>query len=128
VTITDYRAYYEKLPPPGGVNHSVGFQNATDKKIVAIEFGLVSFDIWNEFLDRTGGLTMQALAPQKKGFGSWEASRLADFSFHTGVAYVAKVRFESGEIWTADLDAVMAELKKVRSDFDATALKRKAEK
>lgn len=130
VKITDYRAYYEEGGPsgPSGIRHSVGFVNTSDKKIVAIQFGLVSFNIWNDFLDRTGGVTVSDLAPQKKARGVWVAPRIGDFSFHTGVAYVAKVRFDSGEIWTADLEGVVAELKKIEADFDSANLTKKPER
>ena len=58
----------------------------------------------------------------------WMAPRINDFAFHTGVAYVAKVRFASGEIWTADVESVVTELKKIEADFDAANLKKKIEK
>lgn len=108
-----------------GIHHELEFENTSGRNIVAIEFGLVSFDVWNEFLDRTGGITMQLLEAGKKDKGEWVASRYSDFSFHTGVAYVSKVRFDNGEIWSADTNAVLAEMRKIQKDFDAAELKKK---
>jgi hypothetical protein len=51
----------------------------------------------------------------------------ADFSFLTGVAYISRVRFDDGQIWVADLNAVEGELRKIDKDFDAARLKEKRE-
>jgi hypothetical protein len=108
-----------------GIHNELEFENVSPRNIVAIEFGLVAFDIWNEFLDRTGGITMSGLAAGVKDKGKWVASRYADFSFHTGVAYVSKVRFDDGEIWTADNAGILLEMRKIQKDFDASKLKKK---
>jgi hypothetical protein len=108
-----------------GIHHSLEYENSSGRTVVAIQFGLVSFDIWNEFLDRTGGVTMETIAPGSKEKGKWVATSYADFSFHTGVAYVSKVRFDDGEIWSADLTSVVLELRKIEKDFDASRLKKK---
>ena len=128
VKILTYQAAYQ----PGGnysregIVHNVEYQNISDKPIVAVEFGLVAFDVWNEFLDHTGGVTIETVAPQATQKGTWVASRYADFSFHTGVAYVSKVRFDTGDVWKADLNVIVAELKKIQADFDAANLKKRA--
>jgi hypothetical protein len=92
---------------------------------VAIRFGLVSFDIFNRFLDFTGGIDMEDLSSGKEKTGSWVSLAYADFSHHTGVAYVDKVRFADGTIWTADQHVITAELRKVEADFDAKRLQEK---
>ena len=108
-----------------GIHHNLEYENASVRTVVAVQFGLVSFDIWNEFLDRTGGVTMETIEPGSKEKGKWVATSYADFSFHTGVAYVSKVRFDDGEIWSADLPSVVLELRKIEKDFDASRLKKK---
>jgi hypothetical protein len=131
VNIISYNARYDSgsssglLATRAGIQHNLTYQNVSTKNIVAIQFGLVAFDVWNEFLDRTAGFAWANLAPQKSGSGGWTASRYADFSFQTGVAYVSRVRFESGEIWAADLDMILNELKKIQKDFDAANLNKK---
>lgn len=104
IRLLSYEAGYQ----PGttysreGIRHAAEYQNVSDKAVVAVQISLVSFDIWNEFLDRTAGVDIETIAPQATSKGTWVASRYADFSFHTGVAYVSKVRFEDGQIWQAD--------------------------
>lgn len=108
-----------------GIHYELKYENVSARNVVAVEFGLVAFDIWNEFLDRTGGITMTPLSAGSSDKGEWVASRYADFSFHTGVAYISKVRFDNGEIWSADTSSVLLELRKIQKDFDASKLKKK---
>ncbi|HEV8367696.1 MAG TPA: hypothetical protein VGQ39_07085 [Pyrinomonadaceae bacterium] len=110
-----------------GIHYELEYENTSAKPIVAVEFGLVAFDIWNEFLDRTGGITMKNLSVGEKDKGEWVASRYADFSFHTGVGYVSKVRFADGEIWSGDTAAILLEMRRVQKDFDASKLKKKSD-
>lgn len=49
-------------------------------------------------------------------------SPYADFSFHTGVAYVDAVRLDNGTIWHADESVTVAELRQLQKDFDAKML------
>lgn len=108
-----------------GIRHEVKYQNTSQKKIVAVQIGLTSFDIWNEFLDRTGGVSMRELSPGESEEGTWVATAYGDFSFYTGVCYVSKVRFEDGQIWSANLDKIAQELKSIEKDFDVSQLKKK---
>jgi hypothetical protein len=128
VRITSYSATYyggSSTYTERGIHHELEFENVSARNIVAIEFGLVAFDIWNEFLDRTGGITSTPLAAAAKDKGEWVASRYADFSFHNGVAYVTKVRFDDGEIWSADTAGILLEMRKIQKDFDASKLKKR---
>lgn len=110
-----------------GIHYELEYENLSTRDIIAVEFGLVAFDVWNEFLDRTGGITMTPLAAGQTAKGEWVASRYADFSFHTGVAYVNRVRFADGEIWSAETTAIVAEMRKIQKDFDASKLKKKTD-
>ena len=130
VVIEEYQAAYQRRVGAyqrEGIRHSLKYRSNTDRPIIALQFGLVSFDIWDEFLDRMGGVTMESLKPSEKKSGEWIATAYADFSFRTGVAYVSKVRFADGEIWTVDLDWVLAQMRKIEKDFDAKNLKKKNE-
>ena len=129
VAINTYNAQYEQRSQytTEGIHHEVQCANKSDKTVVAVQFGLVSFDIWNEFLDRTGGIIMDLIVAGKPKTGRWVATAYSAFSFNTGVAYVSKVRFEDGTIWTADLAAVLEELRKIEKDFDASRLKKETE-
>lgn len=113
-------AYTEK-----GITHYLQYRNNSTRKVVAVQLGLVSFDIWNEFFDRIFGVGMDAMAPGESRKGTWVSVASSGFSFNTGVAYVNKVRFENGEVWAADMSAIMQDLRKVQRDFDVTNLKKK---
>ncbi len=127
VKIISYEADYQKRGTytSEGIRHDIKYQNVSLKQIIAVQIGLVSFDIWNEFLDRTGGVSMEKLEPNEAESGAWIATAYADFTFYTGVAYVGKVRFSDGIIWEADLDAIASEMKKIEKDFDVSSLKGK---
>jgi hypothetical protein len=128
--ITAYTAGYQEGSQyrSEGIRHSVEYMSASDREIVAVQIGLVSFDVWNEFLDRTAGVDISNLQPSALGKGTWIARAFADFSFHTGVAYVGKVRFADGTLWAADLVAIGEELKNIAKDFDIAKLTEKPDK
>lgn len=130
IEIVSYRAAY--VPGSGayiqeGIQHAVEYKNVSGRVIDAVQIGLVSFDVWNEFLDRTLGLATDSLGPNAAKKGTWVARAYADFSFLTGVAYVSKVRFRDGEIWQADLDSIASELRQIEQNFDVTRLQKKPE-
>ena len=124
IRITAYGAAYQEGAPnsPEGIRHTVAYENSGDKTMVAVEICLVSFDLFNESLDRTAGLTIRDLVPGAADKRTWVAHAPGDFSFQTGIAYVNRVRFADGTFWNADLRAVGLELKKIQKDFDATTL------
>ena len=111
-----------------GIYHSVNYVNTSDQEIVAIQITFVSFDVWNELLDRTGGFALNNLSPEEKEEGSWVVTAYADSSFYTGVAYVSKVRFASGEIWEVNYDRILQELKQIESDLTREQLTNDQEK
>jgi hypothetical protein len=96
--------------------------------MVAVEICLVSFDLFNEFLDRTAGLTIRDLNPGAAEKRTWVSHAAGDFAFQTGIAYVNRVRFSDGTFWKADLRAVGVELKKFQKDFDVAILDHQAAK
>ena len=124
VKIVSYKASYNSGSKyvTKGIHHNLEYENTSGKEIVAIRFGLVSFDVFNRFIDRTGGIDMDEVEPNKTSKGSWVARAYADFSFHTGVVYVDKVRFASGDIWHADVDTIVQDLQKIEEGFDAANL------
>lgn len=126
VAITNYTAAYRERSQyiSQGIHHSVKYQNKSDKIVVAIQVGLVSFDVWNEFLERTNGLSTDTIQPGKEDGGTWIASPYHGFSFLTGVAFINRVRFDDGSIWTANHDTILEELRKIEKDFDASRLEK----
>lgn len=108
-----------------GIHHRLEYQSSSQKPVAAVQFGLVSFDVFNDFIGRTGGISLEAMPPGGKALkGGWVTRAYGDFAFLTGVAYVQRVRFADGEIWSADEIAIVAELKKIQADFDPSKLKK----
>ena len=118
--IISYYAYYESSIGSKGINHSVKYKNVSNRTIVAIQFGLVSYSVWNEFLDKLLGVTIQNIPPGETTYnGSWTTSLVSsDFTFWTGVSYVSMVRFDNGEIWTANKEDITASLQYIENNFD----------
>ena len=125
VEVSFYTARYRERSPerPEGIHHQAGYVNRTDRLIVAMRLGFVSFSVFNEFIDRTYGVDISDVKPGEEGGGLWvERFARADFSFLTGVVFVDRVRFEHGDIWVADREAVVSQLREVQQDFDEAVL------
>lgn len=71
---------------------------------------------------------MADLEPYGEDTGFWVATASADFQFLTGVVYVAKIRFEEGEIWSVDLEEIAKELREIEKGFDVSKLLETTEK
>jgi len=130
VLVTGYRAEYQKgnstsMP---GVRHDVEYRNRSGQRVVAVQFGLVTFDVWDEFLARTAGLAVQPLGARSRDRGIWTTVTEAAFAYRTAVVYVERVRFESGEIWNADRETILGALRVIQKDFDETNLAKKTDK
>jgi hypothetical protein len=128
VHVTAYRTELLKRTAESqeGLRHDIEYRSRTDQRIVAIQFGLVGFDVWNEFLDKNAALASGSLDARGRERSSWFTPTAAGVAFFTGVVYVERVRFANGEIWTADQDAVLTAMRAVQKDFDAQHLQRKA--
>ena len=87
-----------------GIIHRVEYRNTTERKIIAIVFGLLAFDVFNELQDNCHGYVLEGLEPGVLAKSGWLRRPSTEWAFYTGVAYVVKVRFEDGEIWEADLE------------------------
>ena len=124
IKISSYDAKYQARGTyrREGILHSLKYQNHSDREIVAVKFGLLSFNIFNQFQDRLGGVTIEDIVPGRDYSGSWVASALAEFAFYTGVAYVDTVRFRNGEIWISDRESILSQIQEIEQDFDAAQL------
>lgn len=127
IEITQYKAIYQRRSnyTTEGIAHDLQYRNRGNQKVVAIRFGLVSFSVFNQFLGKTGGVSMEELIPGQAEKGSWVAMHYAGFSFLTGLSYVDLVRLEDGTIWQADEAAILDEIRKIEKDFDAKLLREK---
>lgn len=127
VIITKYSARYLSAAKASeqGVNHRVEYTNRSERPIEALEIGFVEFDVWNEHLDTLLGNDLDAVIAGRSGEGSWLHDPPAAFTFYTGVAYISRVRFDDGEIWTADLDAIAQHLTSLEANFSVEKLRPK---
>lgn len=134
VAITSHESRYQEEDDsrysmhPARIVHDLKYKNTTDKEIVAVKFGLVEFDAFNEFLDKFTGFTVEKLPAAKEKAGTWVNNAYRAFTFDkygTGVAYVSAVRFADGTIWRADLDKVLEQLRKLESSLKKEDLEEK---
>lgn len=130
ISITGYAAEYQEgnKYELAGIHHKVKYKNTGTKKIEAIQFGLVSFDVWNEYLNKTLGLSLAANDPGDSENGTWVTRTYEDYAFLTGLAYVNKIKYSDGTIWKADLNEVKSELLKIQKNFDVNELEAKPDK
>jgi len=116
------------------IEHEVNYKKVSEKEIVAIKFGFVEFDVFNDFLDGFSGIIVEnpgiiKVIERKKGTNWYNYSYYA-FTFDkygTGIVYVSAVRFFDGTVWKADLDQVIDQLKKYESNLKKEDLERKNE-
>lgn len=131
--LQDYRAGYQegstgRFASREGIVHTINYLNASGRPIVALKIGFVSFDYFNDLIGKMNGIAIETIAPATSNpnvgreNGRWIQRARSDFAFLTGVAFVQQVRFEDGEVWTADLDVVVAEVEKIEADFNRAVL------
>jgi len=127
VQVTSYRTDFQKRTndSPEGIRHEIEYRNRSGKKIVAIQFGLMTFDLWNEFLARTAGLSTEEISSKGKDKGAWVTPTDSSFAFHTAVVYIERVRFESGEIWNEDRELILTAMRAIEKNFDPSNLAKK---
>ena len=127
VQITGYRTEFLKrtAEAPEGFRHDLEYRSRTDQRIVAVQFGLVSFDVWNEFLERHAALASEAVDANERKRSSWFTATSSGVAFLTGIVYVERVRLANGEIWSANLDTVVAAMRAIQKDFTAEQLTKK---
>jgi hypothetical protein len=99
-----------RTEPDGNIYHSVEYENISDRRVAGVRLGLLTFDQWRELLDGIDGISMTTLAPGETRMTTWADPVGGELVMPTTFAYVSKVRFSDGEVWSADLDRVLDEL------------------
>lgn len=105
--------------------HKTEVQNVSNQDIVAYQMLFVSFDYFNNYLDKITGFSKTTIQSNEKHSGVWRSYSYGSFTFLTGVAFVNKVRFADGKIWVANENQILTELKKIEKSFDISILKEK---
>jgi hypothetical protein len=118
-----------------GIQHEVELKNLSDTTIVAVQFGFISYDIWNQYLHTGYGYMIEDIKPDKidprKAYpykGTWTFLCYGDNSFQTGYVYVSKIRFENNIFWSADNDKIVEEFQKIEQSFKVEYLNDKGSK
>ncbi len=126
VAIDGYTCQYrEGAGREGGIRHQIRYRNNAARRTVAVQLGMVSFDAFDDLIAASRGATLESTVVGDHGEVSFLQGRGAEFAFHTGVVYVAKVRFDDGTVWRADLRKVAEWLRRIQATFDPAELERK---
>jgi len=84
------------------VHHEVRVRNDSDRVVVAVKIGVLTYDIFNEFMESAEGIFVVDLHPGKRKTHYMRTYHEDSSHFLTGLTYIAKVRFQDGEIWEAN--------------------------
>jgi hypothetical protein len=126
--ILEYSARFTEDPTnreAGGIEHRLMCQNVGDQNIVAVEMTFLSFNLWNELFARSKHTFVRPLHADEEVELKWlvPLGESIDGSlFHSGVAYTSRLRFENGEIWSADLSEIALVLEKVAPQLSPSSL------
>lgn len=107
------------------VEHTVKYQNVSDKEVVSARFGFVELNAFNDLLGTVMGYTLEGSDPKEKDkevFVHEYPAAVIFEEFGTGLVWVDAVRFKDGSLWNADRALVLEELKKTKADLAATDL------
>jgi hypothetical protein len=110
VTVRKYEAkpWGTGSDPNDGVRHHFRIRNDSERVVVAVKVGVLTYDVFNEFQEVAQGIVVRDLLPGARVRDLLRTYHEDPATFLTGLIYVNKVRFQDGEIWEAsadDLDA-----------------------
>jgi hypothetical protein len=98
------------------VEHTVKYQNATQKRILAARFGVLEYNGYNEKIDAFVGYTLEDSDKGEKDSAEFinEAPHAVFFKkYGTGYLWVDAVRYADGTLWKVDRTQLLAEVKKL---------------
>jgi hypothetical protein len=123
VSIREYEpeAWDSGLDENDGVHHRIRFRNDSDRVVVAAKFGVLCYNIFDEFQAGSEDIVVGDLLPGKRQNHFMRTFHDDPQSFHTGLIYVAKVRFMDGGIWEADLQEVDGQILAFEAELKAAS-------
>jgi hypothetical protein len=131
ISIINFEAEYqeESRYSSEGIRYDVFFQNSAQNNIVAYSFGFYAFDVFNRSLGRPlEGFSVEELEPEKRGSAAWVQRTINSSLFRkygTAVAYISRVRFKDGTIWTYDEKSILEQLQKFEKSLTLDDLEAK---
>ncbi len=130
IRIENYKAIYvpDLDSSPECIMHSVTYVNTANAKIVAIRFGIASFDAFNHLLDKFSGVAIEELQIGKRKTSEWHQRAYSPWLFKTlgtGVIYLDAVRFEGNKFWNMDGEQILSQIQEIEKDLTKEDLKDK---
>jgi hypothetical protein len=83
------------------VHHEVRVRNDSDRVVVAVKIGVLTYDVFNEFMESAEDIFVVDLLPGMRKSHYMRTYHEDSSHFLTGLTYIVKVRFQDGEIWEA---------------------------
>ena len=109
-----------KTPPEyryGAVVHKIAFKNVTRRVVDAVQFRIISFDVFEGIQNNIAAVCTEPLLPGMPLKGEWYNDYEEAFMFGRGILYVEKVKYIDGELWEADAENILYSMKDIREDF-----------
>jgi len=104
----------------------VEYINRSENTIDALSFRMLFYDVFNEYLDTISGISISKLPLGKGERGRWKPNIYKDWSTHTIIVFLDRVRFADGTIWRRDELDITKELSEVKDIlFNPEQLKEK---
>ena len=109
IAIESHAAGFEKAwgDPRTGLLHQVFWRNTTSRGVVAVDFGFVTAGVWNELLGQYAITAPRLRPPNELQRENWSYPIRDPRKFHRSAVFVSRVRFEDGEIWSFNPEAVL---------------------
>lgn len=118
--ILTYAAEHDTEKDKDLVEHTLKYQNTSDKEVVAARFGFCELNAYGDLLDTFVGYTLEKSNPEEKDKAEFvnEYAKAVFFRKHgTGIVWVDAVRFADGSLWKAERPALLEALKKVKPEL-----------
>ncbi|NQS97022.1 MAG: hypothetical protein HQ591_01065 [candidate division Zixibacteria bacterium] len=107
----------------GAVVHQIRYKNLSKAEIVeAVQFGIISYDVFNGFQNRAGAISTEELMPGMSKKGTWYNDYDESFMFGYGYVFVVKVKYADGRIWEFNRDDVAENILKTFPYFNPAAM------
>lgn len=89
-------------------------KNRSEDGIDALSFCMLFYDVFNEYLDTISAISIGKLPPGNSQKGKWKPNIYKNWSTHTIIIFLDKVRFVDGTIWRRPEIEVTEELGKLK--------------
>ncbi|PLX93626.1 MAG: hypothetical protein C0621_07030 [Desulfuromonas sp.] len=123
-----YENEYDETDGKQFVVHEVKYQNTSDQEILAIRFGLLELNPFDDLIGAFYGyITEETDAGDKESTEFLNENAKAPFfeDRGTGLLWVDAIRFADGSFWRADRTTVLSELQKQLPSLEAADLDEK---